>query len=73
MSIKTYIRRCARALCGKPDMNITATISTTMPSNQLLGRRIIVTGGGHGLGAALAKKFIDEGAHVLIAGRNKEC
>ena len=30
---------------------------------------IIITGGGRGLGAAMAEKFVNEGANILIAGK----
>ena len=72
MSLKSYVRRCVRAVIGKPDVQITANIVTTSPLNMLKARKIIVTGGGHGLGKAMAKKFVDEGANVLIAGRNED-
>ena len=72
MSIKSYLSQCIRAIMGKPSIHVTADIHTIAPSNQLEGKHIIITGGGRGLGAAMAKKFIDEGAHVLIAGRNEE-
>ncbi len=72
MSIKSYLKRCVRALFGKPDIQITAKVTTVSPSDLLMGRKIIVTGGAHGLGKAMAKKFVDEGASVLIAGRNEE-
>ncbi|RYY24353.1 MAG: SDR family oxidoreductase [Chitinophagaceae bacterium] len=32
----------------------------------------LVTGGGSGLGFAIAKKFVDKGIRTIIAGRNKE-
>ena len=35
------------------------------------GKKIVVTGGGRGLGASMAEKFVKEGAYVLIAGRNE--
>lgn len=38
----------------------------------LRGRKIIVTGGGSGIGLAMAKKFLSEGAEVVITGRNIE-
>lgn len=42
-------------------------------SNELLhGKRIIVTGGGRGLGYFIAKKCISEGANVIITGRNEQ-
>ncbi len=35
-------------------------------------RIAIVSGGGTGIGAAIARKFADHGAHVVIAGRRRE-
>lgn len=55
---------------GVPNVTVTADIHYTAPSEKLRGKRVIVTGGGRGLGYAMAKKFKDEGADVLIAGRN---
>lgn len=42
------------------------------PNERLNGKKIIVTGGGKGLGYAMAKRFVSEGAEVLISGRNEE-
>lgn len=58
-------------LHGKPK-NVIAHISYLEPQNALSGKRIIITGGGRGIGFAMAKKFISEGAKVIIAGRNEE-
>lgn len=38
----------------------------------LNNKRIIITGGGNGIGLAMAKKFLSVGAEVLITGRNEE-
>lgn len=39
--------------------------------NQILkDKKIIITGGGNGIGLAMAKKFLSIGAEVLITGRN---
>lgn len=38
----------------------------------LANETIIVTGGSSGMGLAMAKKFVQEGAKVVITGRNKE-
>lgn len=40
-------------------------------SNRLNGKRIVITGGGKSLGYFMAKKCIEEGARVIICGRDK--
>ena len=73
MSIKSFISRGVHYMFnGIPNINISANISYLNPNQRLSGKKIIITGGGRGLGFAMAKKFIDEGAVVLIAGRNEE-
>lgn len=47
-----------------------ANISYLSPNKTLQGKKVVITGGGRGLGFAMAKKFKAEGAEVLIAGRN---
>jgi uncharacterized oxidoreductase len=37
----------------------------------LNGKRIVITGGGSGIGLAMARSLADEGAHVVITGRNQ--
>lgn len=73
MSYIQYLKRGARfVLKGVPVKNITANISYLQPNGRLSGKKIIVTGGGKGLGAAMATKFMAEGASVLISGRNEK-
>src|SRR6195952_25863 len=36
------------------------------------GKIVIVTGGSSGIGLATAKRFVDEGAHVVITGRREK-
>lgn len=50
---------------------VTAEIKYLDSSRLLCDKRIIVTGGGRGLGHAMAKRFIEEGAKVLITGRTE--
>jgi NAD(P)-dependent dehydrogenase (short-subunit alcohol dehydrogenase family) len=38
----------------------------------LAGRRILVTGGGSGLGAAMGQRFVELGAELIICGRRLE-
>ena len=39
---------------------------------RLEGKRVIVTGGTTGIGAAVARRFVAEGAKVCVWGRNAE-
>lgn len=39
---------------------------------QLDAKTALVTGGSTGIGLAVAKRFVDEGAHVFVTGRRKE-
>lgn len=44
-----------------------------MPTNgRLAGDVALITGGGSGIGLAVAKRFLAEGAHIVIFGRSQE-
>lgn len=71
MSIKNLMKKgILFILHGLSHKEVTANISYLSPAARLKDKRVIVTGGGKGLGAAMAAKFVAEGASVLIAGRN---
>ncbi|MDO5434519.1 SDR family NAD(P)-dependent oxidoreductase [Eubacterium sp.] len=73
MGLKSYLKRGIRYIVkGIPEKYITVTIQTTEPNRMLQGKNIIITGGGRGLGYYIAKRSIQEGANVLITGRNEE-
>ncbi len=36
------------------------------------GKRILITGGGSGLGAAMGRRFVELGAELIICGRRLE-
>lgn len=72
MDKKAILKRALRyILKGIPVKDVTANIAYLKPDDRLAGKKIIVTGGGRGLGSAMAAKFVAEGASVLISGRNE--
>lgn len=73
MMIKQYIKRCLQyVMSGQPLVHTTAQIAIKSPNNVLTDKRILVTGGSKGIGYAMAKKFVEEGAKVMITGRNED-
>ena len=72
MSIKNILGRGIRYIFrGIPNKIVYANISYLSPNECLKGKKILITGGARGLGLAMAQKFMNEGAAVLIAGRNE--
>ena len=49
-----------------------AKARTNRPKGRLAGRKIVITGGNSGIGAATAARFIQEGARVTILGREQQ-
>jgi NADP-dependent 3-hydroxy acid dehydrogenase YdfG len=45
---------------------------TVFEKGLLGGKRILVTGGGSGLGAAMGRRFVELGAELIICGRRLE-
>lgn len=74
MSLIQYIKnRLYRlSVIQRQPVIVKAEISFLHANERLKGKKIIITGGGRGLGFAMAKRFISEGAEVLIAGRNEQ-
>lgn len=71
MGVKHKLKHVISFLLHGEKKPTIAKISYLNPSNKLAGKNIVITGGGKGLGYAMAKKFKEEGANVLIAGRNE--
>ena len=51
---------------------VNVTIAQIVHGQILKDKHIVITGGSRGLGLAMAKKFISEGAIVLITGHNQD-
>lgn len=71
MSLNSKIKHAISFLLRGESKPTYAKVSYLQPNSQLVGKKVIITGGGRGLGFAMAKKFVAEGADVLIAGRNE--
>lgn len=68
---KTTLKRIAYWIFhGIPIQNITVEVKPNTTGKQLLNKNILITGGSRGIGYAIAKKCINEGAKVLICGRS---
>lgn len=71
--MKEAIKRIMKwMLFGVPVNRVTAQISILAKGERLKGRKVLVTGGGRGLGLYIAKKCQEEGAEILISGRNED-
>ena len=70
MSIKSRLKHLVSFLLHGVPNPVYANISYLSPNETLRGKKVVITGGGRGLGFSMAKKFVAEGAEVLIAGRN---
>ena len=71
--MKSQIKRALRyILHGVQPKIVTANITVSDSSQSLVGKNIVITGGGRGLGFYIAKKCVEEGANVLITGRNEQ-
>ena len=70
MSIRSVLKRGLRYIVsGVPNIIVRPQIFYSNSSGKLKGKKILLTGGSRGLGYAMAKKFVEEGAQVIITGR----
>lgn len=68
--MKNKLKKIISFLLHGSPKQIYAKVFYLKPHKRLEGKSIIITGGGRGLGYAMASRFAAEGAKVLIAGRN---
>lgn len=68
---KSILKKFLSFLLHGKQRPVYAKIVCLDSSKKLEGKKVVVTGGGRGLGASMAEKFVKEGASVLIAGRNE--
>ena len=71
MKTTTRLKHLVSFLLHGETKPVYANISYLLPGCALQGKKIVITGGGRGLGASMAEKFVTEGADVLIAGRSE--
>lgn len=57
---------------GVPQQKIPANVAIHSSSQKLDGHKILVTGGSKGIGYHIAKRFVAEGAKVVIVGRDEK-
>lgn len=73
MNLKEALKRAGKyILWGIPVTHVDVTVARVDRGNCLEGKRILITGGGRGLGFSIAERCAAEGAEVIIAGRRKE-
>src|ERR1700751_323973 len=59
-------------VAGAPSNDEDRRSETRCEKGLLKGKRILVTGGGSGLGAAMGRRFLELGAELVICGRRRE-
>lgn len=73
MGFKRIIRKAAKlVLASQPSTFTNVEVAQINYGKILRGKKIIITGGGRGLGFAMAKKCVGEGAEVIISGRKED-
>lgn len=73
MGFKDYLKRSFKFIFkGIPTNIINLEIVQKTPQEIFKSKKILITGGGRGLGFYIAKKCVSEGAEVIITGRKEE-
>lgn len=72
MSFSTYLKRLANyVLHGIPNNIVKVEVQSVVNGNTLEGRIILITGGNKGIGLAIGERCVQEGAKVILVGRNE--
>ena len=72
MSISTYVKRVGKWIFrGVPNRTVYVNVDSVNIGDTLKNKNIVITGGGSGIGYAIARKCHSEGASVVIIGRNE--
>ena len=73
MGIKRFLKKFANYILFSEPKEIVNVKCGQINYGQILEHKnIVITGGSRGLGYVMAKRCIDEGANVIISGRNIE-
>ena len=73
MGYKRIVRKIAKfILTSQPDAVVNVNISQIKNGTLLKDKKIVITGGSSGIGLAMAKKFLSEGAEIVISGRKSD-
>ena len=73
MGIKSYFKRGFKYVVSESKQPIVKVDVVQKSSSDMLKDKVfIVTGGGRGIGYYISKRLVEEGAKVIITGRNEE-
>ena len=70
MGIKSYIVNFLKSLKHGGVKYVSVTF--TNPDARYANKKVFISGGSEGLGRAMAKAYLAEGAEVIVTGRSKE-
>lgn len=73
MKIGKYFKRAIKYILyeSKPKQ-VYVNVNSTSKDNMLKDKIVLITGGSDGIGLSIATKFTEQGARVIITGRNEE-